>query len=369
MTNPQFQQNYERNSSFGGRNKQHGNPGRANSEVNIFNWPDNGHNDTAGPAVGDLVPPPNGITVDQPNMAPARVNPLHFTTNISRSDLINIAHLGLVFDPIQWADLTQRAYGDDPRGGTWTNLTANASADSVFAGGTTLRIGRAEFTRFTNNGLRAAQLLDLFASGTNYYTYDSSAGGGSGSPSTNLNVLVQPVAGRINLNTATTDTLRALAAGVIHTNDPAIDLGATYGVVPIVPTNSFVQGVINFRAQQPFLSTSQLNDLTNSSGTYPNNAVFGNRNFVTVGSGTNPVSRWADAAAEEWFSKIHRLSTVRSRNFLVYVVGQAMSTSTNSASRPLATQRKVFQIYMELQRDAQGNVTNCVTRVLQTWNL
>ena len=178
------------------------------------------------------------------------------------------------------------------------------------------------------------------------------------------------VAGKININTANTNTLRALAAGVFHTNDPALVSSAGNGtnfVVPVAAVSNFIAGVVNFRRQRPFFSASQLNDITNTGGAYPSNAVFGNPTF---GSGINLVTQWHDAAAEEWFSKIYPLVTVRSRNFLVHVVGQSMSTNTNGPSRPLATIRRLYQVYMEpVVSTNTGLTTNVVSRTLGSWNL
>jgi len=125
---------------------------------------------------------------------------------------------------------------------------------------------------------------------------------------------------------------------------------------------NFVAGVTNFRASRPFYSPAQLTLITNGAGTYPANAVFGNRTLAGA-------TAWNDLAAEEWFSKVYPLATVRSRNFLVHVVGQAMTTNTNFPSRPVATFRQIFQTYAEPVRGASGLTTNVIMRKLGSWSL
>jgi hypothetical protein len=252
----------------------------------------------------------------------------------------NIFELGNIFDPMAWNVRT-----NDIHISSATTSAGNGSTVLTNGGGTTLRIGRAEHGRFTSNGLRASQLLDLFALNTN----------------SAVTVITNRVAGRINLNTATPNVLRALAAGVVHARDPALTPGSTNFTIPVAAVTNFVAGVTNFRNARPFYSPAQLTQITNGNN-YPADAVFGNRTNAGV-------TAWNDLAAEEWFSKIYPLATVRSRNFLVHVVGQAMTTNTNFASRPVATSRQVYQIYAEPQRNASGLTTNVNVRKLTAWTL
>jgi len=149
----------------------------------------------------------------------------------------------------------------------------------------------------------AAALLDLFCTSP---TYDDG--------------------GKINLNTAPPAVLRALATGILHTNDPAIlPASMRTSVVPAAAVDAFVKGVTNFRAQYPFLSASQLGFVWTNAGlpntnTWPRDAVFGNTNVVLA-------TEWNDAAAEEWFGKIYGLSKASSRNWRVYCVAQLLNTN------------------------------------------
>jgi hypothetical protein len=174
--------------------------------------------------------------------------------------------------------------------------------------------------------------------------------------------------GRINLNTASAPVLRALAGGVILTNDPAIKSN-TLLITPITNkmTEAFAQGVMRYRATYPFLSPSQLafiatdygvtNGSTHWTNTWPTNAVFGNTNSILLTStvpgiptpstlwtnATLGASEWNDRASEEWFSKIYNLSTVQSWNYRTYVVAQLV----NSNGLPTgATMRKYSLMYV-----------------------
>jgi hypothetical protein len=255
----------------------------------------------------------------------------------------NISELGNIFDPMAW-----NARTNDLHISSSTTTAGNGTTSLTNGGGTTLRIGRAEHGRFTNNGLRASQLLDLFAVSPN-------------NSLTNTNTIItNRVAGRINLNTATPNVLRALAAGVVHAQDPALTPGSTNFTIPVAAVTNFVAGVTNLRSVRPFFSPAQLTQITNGAN-YPADAVFGNRTLAGA-------TAWNDLAAEEWFSKIYPLATVRSRNFLVHVVGQAMTTNTNFPSRPVATSRQMFQVYAEPVR-TNGLTTNVNVRKLATWSL
>jgi DNA uptake protein ComE-like DNA-binding protein len=93
----------------------------------------------------------------------------------------NVVELGNIFDPIQWFDSagisTNTGYGSD--GGQWINLTPTAVASNAYGGGTSLRIGRPEFSRFAftnlggtspvpNMGLSSVALLDIFSLSDSY---------------------------------------------------------------------------------------------------------------------------------------------------------------------------------------------------------
>jgi len=243
----------------------------------------------------------------------------------------NIFEIGNIFDPVQWS------FPSAVQPGGSIPLTALATGSAQLrGGGTTLRIGRAEHPRFAftnfagnstpdipNMGASAAALLDLFCV-TN--------GNTSGGPCR--------TGGKINLNTAPAPVLRALAGGILLTNDSAqIPANAA---VPAGMAEAFAQGVMRFRSKYPFLTPAHLcfigTDPTwPNTATWPTNAVFGNTNAIALDSsapgntfGTSTqisVTEWNDQAAEEWFSKIYNLSTVQSDNYRVYIVAQLVDTN------------------------------------------
>lgn len=261
----------------------------------------------------------------------------------------NILELGNIYDPLQWADQSGSTVATQP--GLWVNLTAAATPDARFGGRNTLRVGRWEFSKFNTNGQRASQLLDLFAASTN-------APGPGG-------VVQTKIVGKINLNTAGTNALRALAAGVFNSSDPALLPGGTNFKVPVTIVNAFVTAVTNFRSQQPFFSPAQLTVVAANTNPaqWAKSAIFGNTNISAV-------TEWNDRAAEEWFAKVYPLSTVRSRNFVVHVVGQALQTNGTTV---LSTARKSYQICMEPVRATNGAsagfTTNNIPRLLSVWDL
>jgi Tfp pilus assembly protein PilX len=319
------------------------------SEVNPRQyWPDSGHIGIPGDTSIDWGGNPTTYNSSPQTIASGVSNSVAKASNnwvMLRNDTgtySNVLELGNIYDPLQWSDQSASPVASQP--GLWTNLTTGAVADARFGGRNTLRVGRWEFSKFTNTGTSAAQLLDIFAAGTN----------------TTGPVANRP-AGRININTAGTNALRALAAGVAYSADQALQPDGTNFVVPVNAVSNFMTAVFNRRTNKPFVSSAELAALsTNASGAgWPASAVFGNTNLAGV-------TEWNDSAAEEWFAKVYPLTTVRSRNFLVHVVAQALQTNGTTV---LSTAKRTFQIYIEPIRAANGLTTNSVPRVLTTWDL
>src|SRR5207302_3002941 len=107
-------------------------------------------------------------------------------------NLASITELGNVWDP------AQLRYSVTNPGDALPDIPSSATLSSAGGGGHTLAIGRPEFSKFDTNGMRAWQLLDVF-----------SAASGTTIPTTNT-------AGLVNINTASRDVLRALAAGILQ---------------------------------------------------------------------------------------------------------------------------------------------------------
>lgn len=353
LNDNQDQITYATGSSFGGRNVRSGITTSSNYyQVSIPFWPDGGHDSPAGNAAGTSFP--NAVPLAAyTNAPPGRIS--------DSGTLTNIFELGAIYDPIQWRDPTFKTasgFGSEPNGGQWTILTANATADNKYGGGTSLRIGRAEHPRFAwtnlagatvatpNMMMSSAALLDLFSI-TNQY--DES--------------------GQINLNTAPAPVLRALAGSIYLRSDPGLLPGGTNFSTPTAMVEAFTQGVMRFRAQYPFYSPSQLPFIGTdpswpNTNTWPTNSVFGNTNRISlatnsVNSLTNTslgVTEWSDQAAEEWFAKIFKLSTTYSRNFRVYVIAQKATNSPNGNIGVGPIVRKYYNVVTRQNTDGANDV-------------
>jgi len=304
----------------GGRNSHLSSSGGARIVDPSVNWVDGGH--SLGDKGSDTVASPANPNVDNSinQISPtAKGNTNHWIQKINNSgSMTNIMELGNIFDPIQWGDSKNPFHPLDTA--AWMGLSNSASPFNGACGRNTLRVGRPEHARFAwtnvsgqaqpNMQASAAALLDLFCADTNT------------SPA---------LMGRfddgdqVNINTAPPKVLRALAAGVVLNNDPAMKPISPYPIPPVA-IDAFVKGVTNFRAKYPFYSASQLTFIgTNANwpntNDWPAGAVF-STNIV----GNNVNFEWNDAAAEEWFSKIYALSKVNTRNYRIYVQAQLIKT-------------------------------------------
>lgn len=348
------------NATPNSRNKSLNFSGAANTVDPPKNWPDRGHSSTI-----DLGASPTGDANSVSTFvgSPKAGNPLHYVQKISDAGSYTfITELANIFDPIRWSDTSNPFYPDDKA--AWMLLRSDASVSTANAGcgRNTLRIGRFEHPRFNTNGLRAVQLLDIFG-----------AGPGASTPVANR------VAGRININTAGTNALRALAAGVAHASDAALVPGGTNFFVPTNAVSAFVSSVTNLRAQVPFYSPAQLATITTNgiAAQWPTNAVFGNFGTNATNAGdyfgnpnlgdiASPLKEWNDQAAEEWLSRVYPLATVRSRNFVVYCVGQSLQPGS---MKPISTCTRGYQVFVNPLRNSQGLTTNCSIINLKTWSL
>jgi len=290
-----------------------------------LNWPDSGHN-----------PPTPGATPTGPGQFPDAVanaaptpDPTRWISQLSTSssgNLASITDLGNVWDP------AQLSYTVTNPGGALPDIPSSATLSSKGGGGHTLAIGRPEFSIFDQNGMRAWQLLDVF-----------SANGGT-------NVTTN-TAGFVNLNTASRDVLRALAAGILQSRDTAIQPASLQNSLypPTVSSQAdlFADAVINSR---PLLSTAALSAIraTPPGGSQPE-PFFGNPHQYN--NQTAP-TEWNDAGREELFAKILNLATTRSRNFRVFVTGQSLDKNGNV----LSTVTKVYQVFVKPNRAADGTI-------------
>ena len=336
-------------------------PNRRNVRYRIYNgdfnlpygrvlpseWPDGGHNSSFrrssflyttntrmrpnDPAF--MKDPP----IPEPTMAPSRISNL--------GQFFSETELGNVFDPLMWS---QRGGGsqleDWPR-----ELTPGVNPSEVIGGGSTLRIGRPEHELFSTPmdprpELEAARLLDLFHAGMPFSEDEDEVTGG-----------VIERAGQVNLNTAPRDVLRSLVAGRLQA-DPEIGqrdrrgrhdtrerLAPTVRAYPNAspPRRAEEADVIAdaIIAGRPYLSVSEVAAATDTAS----RPVFGNASLMPPG----PFLQWNDPAAEETFARLYNTTTVRSRNFRVHTIGQALRELPSGEIKILSTRRKVFRIFCD----------------------
>jgi hypothetical protein len=206
----------------------------------------------------------------------------------------------------------------------------------MYGSHSTLRIGRPEFKDFDNGDARASRLLDILSISDRVNTQ-----------------------GKININTASREVLRTLGAGIKLANDGAIQPTDVYGPKSNGATpkeaDMFADLVIAARNNSPFISTSALATIKTVGG----KPFFGNPAVWTSGGPTE----WNDAASQEYFAKIFNFTTVRSRNFRVFVTGQIYVPANGSQpERVIATANKVYHVFLKPTRDSTtGAITsqNC----------
>jgi len=320
-------------------------------------WPDGGHNSFYGSNgfqttdVSVLPDDPrffSGLPTPRREEAPMRLS--------NRGRFFSATELGRIYDPIMW-NIAMPAGPGLP----WGDVTLNTLSSPDFGGGNTLRIGRPEHPRFAATpGMHAARLLDLFHAGIY---------GGDGVERAEAPLVM--ISGHVNINTATPDTLKALIAGPL-TMDPLIGRRTTENhetnvrMAPPVqlldsdtrelPSERIVDAIIRSR---PFASPADLALVRDSAG----ELIFGNRSLFALGTKIH----WTDSAAEELFARAYEASTVRSRHFRVWVVGQSLAplaAGSTSAPQVLADVRKVFTVFANPGlRDDDGTLNPANARV------
>ncbi len=354
-------------------------PNRRNIRLNINNrdykvyarqlpseWPDGGHNVAVGnwsPGTNDLTEP----TASSFNFAYAASMADSAPQVISnRGRFLSATELGRVFDPVMFKPLLASAgatnslieNGFIPALQSWPDAVAGQESDS-HGGGNTLRIGRPEHPMAapaTAPGRNAARLLDLFHAGI----------GRSDDKAEREGALAE-IAGHLNLNTASREALRAAVAGKLvmdpllarqpNSAPPQTQFMAPY-VIPLtlpdpaekacVFADRIAEAVIGGR---PYASAADMADARDTAQKH----VFGNKEQFPH----NKRIEWTDAAAEEFFARLYESSTTRSRNFRVWVVGQALAPGTGPGApgQVLAEVRKNFTIFADPgERRADGSI-------------
>lgn len=313
---PVFYNNYRDNSNWGGRSLKRAISNNAYNEVRLQEWEDRGTNSTPGtnPRTDATRPTQVAFPANQPGLAPASIS------NSGRYD--SLAELGNIFDPAQY----QRVDGDPDDSSPNLRPSPNPAA----GGGFTLAIGRPEFGAFDTEGIRSAQLLDLFS-----IQPEISASGASARP--------------VNINTAPREVLRTLVAGATLDADPA-----TAGVVPPRDTNEgdiFANYVIAQRSHSPLRGPSDMNALRLDPADKNATTFFGSRDAYK--NGTAPPDTWDDAGREELFRKTLNLVSFTSKTFRIVVSGEAL----NKQGERIGRAAREFHYSVEPVRDpATGEI-------------
>jgi type II secretory pathway pseudopilin PulG len=355
-------------------------------------WPDGGH-DTPVSLWSPLSPA--ALNYDPSTYADFKSTQIEGDTPTfisNRGRFYSATELGRIFDPIMFTPKYDSA-GDTatlltgtmpPNRVSWPSVEASSNPDIYYGGGNTLRIGRPEHPNFDQPashapadmpGDHAARLLDLFHAGKSRSETQEDREGS----------LVR-IEGHVNINTASEDAIRALAGGLL-VSDPRLVRrtaeahSATTFAPPVstleisAPTSKELnakEGDLLAKAiiqGRPFSSPSEIASVLNTDG----KLVFGNKFLYpyTPNASKPDISQlqWSDAAAEEVFARVYESSTIRSRNFRVWVIGQAIAPSVPNNPTPevLSEVRRVFTIFADpgtRKTDGAIDATKFKTRII-----
>ncbi|MBC8128571.1 MAG: hypothetical protein H8M99_15640 [Gloeobacteraceae cyanobacterium ES-bin-144] len=372
---PQNANQYPANFSPNRRNVRLGNI--YNNNVNTIygrvlpsEWPDGGHDSPFGAnSVAGLLGLSDGAFDDDYRIDPDDARFYNSLPDLSKGNyeapmrisnrgrFYSVTELGRIHDPLMWQVRSASELTNAPAQ-PWGDVMLDSLSSSEHGGGNTLRIGRPEHPAFDQPELRASQLLDLFHVGCSRSDDEAMRAG----PIVRIN-------GHVNLNTATKGALRMILAGCL-TQDPAMrsftgdfhtggtEKSPANQVVSPTPditsvANRIADAIIRSR---PYASTSEIANACEADGT----KVFGNsRLFKEYASGNFPALQWTDSAAEEAFARAYESTTVRSRNFRVWIIGQTVNPAASASAgvEVLAEVRKVFTVYSDVgKRRNDGSI-------------
>lgn len=342
IDHPQDQVNYENGSSPGSRNLRHNvAAGAFHRECLPHLWPDGGHSSLArSERIGRL-----DLNPDELPALPVEPH-THVQHLSNQGRLFSLSELGHVFDPIQW-DANGGGEFDTPSYRAAANLTGRAKPSARFCGGHSLRIGRPEHLRFRpayeapavdrppDRRYCATALLDLFHCGQPF----------SDDPARREGEFVR-IDGQLNLNTATRDSLRALAAGRL-VMDPASVPSRIDPPAQLEPADRIADAILRAR---PFLSVAELPE-----------RLLGNDGEPLLGRSERAAERqvapeWNDAAAEEVFARLFNGTTVRSRHFRIVITGQCCRLTRTGEVRVQATRSRSCDVFLEPVRADDGSI-------------
>jgi len=345
-------------------------------------WPDGGHNVPVDPKILPRplpAPPPPAAGFDPTvfgrfldsteGQAPT------FLSN--RGRFFSVTEFGRIYDPIMYQPTYKETTeteailkGFMPKSQTsWPSVELGSVASVFYGGGNTLRIGRPEHPLFNQprghfpNVMpqnHAARLLDLFQTGKTRSEVSAEREGQT-----------VRIEGHVNINTATVDALRAIAGGRIEM-DPRVSSrteekhSTSEASSPISPlsvsaptrlkeADIVAEAIIRGR---PYNSPSELASALDDA----KREVFGNKELLPDKDKIN----WSDAAAEELFARVFNSSTVRSRNFRVWIVGQAVAPTEVATTNPevLSEVRRAYSVFADPGlRKADGTIDLTQTKL------
>lgn len=357
-----------------------GDTSKLNARVLPSEWPDGGHDSDF--AFNGYIAKDERVLADD-----ARFDPYGATVPVdgtaapmfisNRGRFFSATELGNAYDPIQHdtgspdMNAGERYVFTNPQNKPWKDVET-VYPDPGSGGGNTLRIGRPEhpaFTGTTSTGKEAWQLLNLFHAG------DRTVPGETGGREKTVKI-----DGHVNLNTAGREAIRALVYGALKMDpvmerktgpmpDPALgDKTFRFPTSPyVMPEDEMraesariADAIIKRRSSNPFASLPEIMEATwpvtdPYTGTQAQESVIGNKRAIKDGK---DILR-SDKAAEELFARLYEAGTVRSRNFRVWVVGQAVApfakTSPPTSAEVLGEVRKAFTVFHDPgKRTADG---------------
>lgn len=332
-------------------------------------WPDGGHNSTYEsnafyttdqrvlPDDNRFFPASTSVLRNPPpDEAPMRLS------NLGR--FYSATELGRVYDPIMWI-----VSGPATPNGPWGDVLATSTSSTDHGGGNTLRIGRPEHPRFNKPGepgMEAWRLLDLFHTGISTSDLAEEREGP-----------VRLIKGHVNLNTATHDVIRAMVVGAL-TMDPkmAVRTSESHNVTslmapPVAPfrmtpaqidaeADRIANAIIKTRKTKPFATNASISEVIDAAS----KPIFGKPNVPNANQ-----LHLADSAQEEFFARIYESTTVRSRNFRIWVVGQAISplaatAPVNTKPEVLAEVRRAYTVFADPgERRQDGSIDPTKTKL------
>jgi hypothetical protein len=345
-------------------------------------WPDGGHNS----GVGDFtVPDENNFLIDptDPSYISPKTREGNAPLRISNDGrFYSAADLAKIYDPVMWQpiyDDLEKIPGSGLRDTkllnteetssarmpssrhVWPDVSSSSSASAYHGGGNTFRIGRPEHPGFDRPGKHAAHLLDLFHAGR----LENNLRKSTESPTVQIQ-------GHVNINTAEKDVIRAMAAGMLNQDDELCSIKnwnhslSSGKLSPMTsplklgsPTRDktadlIAEGVIRLR---PFASFKEMASIRDEN----DEPIFGNKKMYPLADKI----QWSDSAAEEIFARVYDASTLRSRNFRVWIVGQAITKAGDSV-KVLAESKKVFTVFAdpgEREKDGRINLEKSKVRI------